>query len=65
MGAEPKHDIVIIIAPDGKITSEVKGVTGAACGPLTAWLQELGKVEVDRHTPDYYRPAQQHITTKS
>ncbi len=53
------HTIEITVQPDGKIVGEVKGVAGAHCAPLSAWLDELGEVEEDRHTPDYHRrPAQ-------
>jgi hypothetical protein len=50
------HEIIVEISPDGKITSEVKGVTGKSCTALSAWLDDLGKVEVDRHTADYHKP---------
>lgn len=53
------HTLVIEIKPDGKITGEVKGVNGKHCAPLSAWLDELGEVIEDRHTPDYYKPAEQ------
>jgi hypothetical protein len=50
------HEIIVEIGPDGKLTSTVKGVTGKSCTNLTAWLDQLGKVEVDKHTDDYYKP---------
>jgi hypothetical protein len=53
------HTIIIEIQPDGKITGTVVGVSGPACAPLSAWLDELGHVEDDRQTPDYrQQPAQ-------
>lgn len=61
---QPPHNIVIEIAPDGKITGEVGGVSGSKCAPLSAWLDELGEVIEDRHTADYYRPDPQNLTIK-
>jgi hypothetical protein len=49
------HQIIIEIAPDGKIKGEVVGVEGQSCQPLSAWLDELGKVETDSPTPDFYK----------
>ncbi len=57
MGAQ----IVVKIAPDGKVTSEVFGVKGAACTDLTKFLDKLGKVTDDQHTPDFYEQADQQI----
>jgi hypothetical protein len=50
-----KHEIVIDITPEGKVVGEVKGVAGKSCQPLSKWLDELGEVKVDRHTPDVYK----------
>ena len=55
------HSIEIVIGQDGKLTSEVKGVAGADCTALTKWLDELGEVEVDSKTPDYYRKPRQTV----
>lgn len=58
------HTITITIAPNGKVTGEVKGVSGPTCTTLTAWLEEIGEVTVDRHTADYRKPEQQGLTRK-
>lgn len=55
------HIIEIVIDKNGKITSEVKGVLGADCSALTKWLDELGVVEVDSKTPDYYKKDNQTV----
>ncbi len=55
------HEIEIVITPDGKLTSEVKGIAGADCSTLTKWLDELGEVEVDKHTSDYYKTPKQTV----
>lgn len=53
-----QHTIIIEIGEDGSITGEVKGVTGKSCSDISKWLDELGEVTEDRHTPDYYKPDQ-------
>ena len=56
------HEIVVTVTPQGKVQGEVKGVPGKSCAPLSAWLDELGKVESDSATSDFYKPDQQGIT---
>ena len=51
----PKHTITIEISADGQISGEVHGVKGTSCSDITKWLDELGEVKEDRHTPDYYQ----------
>ncbi len=58
------HEIVITILPDGKITGTVVGVEGPHCGPLSQWLDELGKVEEDSQTADYRKQGRQTINLK-
>ena len=60
-----QHTIVIDIKTDGKITGEVKGVSGPSCAPLSEWLDELGTVLEDRKTPDYSRPDNQNLTQRN
>jgi len=60
-----KHTIEIEIQPDGKLVSVVKGVSGSACTTLTKWLDSLGTVEVDEHTADYRKPANQVLINKA
>jgi len=56
------HTITLQITPDGKIIGEVKGVAGPHCAPLSAWLDELGLVEIDSPTPDYRKAPTVHTT---
>lgn len=62
--SDQPHQIKVTIRPDGKITSEVIGVEGPACTTLSAWLDELGKIEEDRHTPDYRKQPKQGVVIK-
>ncbi len=58
------HSIIIDITPEGQIKSTVKGVKGPACGKLTEWLDQLGKVETTTPTPEYYQAAQAQVLIK-
>ncbi len=58
------HEIVIVIGPDGKITSTVNGIAGPSCTELTKWLEELGAVEVDSPTADYRKLPKQSILNR-
>lgn len=49
-----KQEIEITILPGGKVEYTVKGVAGAACEDISAILEQLGKVELEEHTQDYY-----------
>jgi hypothetical protein len=51
--------------PDGKLVSEVKGITGPSCMELTKWLDTLGEVEVDEKTADYRKPGKQVLVRKT
>ena len=61
MNQQIPHTIIITIDENGKLSGEVKGISGPHCGPLSAWLDELGEVIDDRQTPDYRKPAQQSV----
>lgn len=54
--ANQPHTIEVEILPDGQVKGAVKGVTGKSCTALSAWLDEIGEVTVDRHTADYDKP---------
>lgn len=49
-----KQEIEISILPDGRVEYTVKGVAGAACENISAILEQLGKVEAEERTADYY-----------
>jgi hypothetical protein len=49
------HTIKIKIHADGRIESLTKGIEGSGCQGASSWLDELGEVEVDEPTEDFYR----------
>ena len=55
--------INIKILPNGKIQATVAGVEGPACSNISAFLDQLGKVEVDQNTDDYYKDMKQKVGT--
>ena len=55
------HVIEIKITPEGKVVGQVRNVSGPACAPLSAWLDELGVVESDSQTQDYHRQSAQTV----
>ena len=59
-----KHTIIIEISPEGEINSEVQGVAGPDCGKLSKWLDELGNVTRDEHSPDFYKRTEQKVQVK-
>ncbi len=48
------QEIEISILPDGKVEYTIKGVKGSACEEISALLEQLGKVEQDERTGEYY-----------
>jgi hypothetical protein len=62
MAAEP-HQIILTIKTDGTMTSQVSGVSGPSCADLTKWVKQLGVVENEQNTPDYYKSDDQGVTT--
>jgi hypothetical protein len=54
-----KHDMEIIITPDGQVKMEIKGMKGPACVPAIQKVAEkLGRVDTQNLKPEYYeKPA--------
>jgi hypothetical protein len=48
------QEIEIAILPDGRIEYTIKGVKGSACEDISALLEQLGKVEQNERTGEYY-----------
>jgi hypothetical protein len=49
-----RQEIEIAILPDGRIEYTIKGVKGSACENLSALLEQLGKVQSEERTGEYY-----------
>ena len=47
--------IDISIDREGKVTAHVQGVKGPSCDDVIKWLRELGQVESETRTPDYFQ----------
>jgi hypothetical protein len=48
------QEIEISILPDGRVEYTIKGVKGSACEEISALLEQLGKVEQEERTGEYY-----------
>lgn len=50
-----KHDLEIIITPDGQIKMEVKGMKGPAClSTLKSMADKLGVIKSEELRSEYY-----------
>ena len=58
--------IEISIRPDGRVTYTIKGVQGNSCESISALLEQLGKVEHEERTDDYYaQNAEGHVVVSN
>ncbi len=58
------HTIVITIDPNtGELKSTVKGIKGNACSVANKWVDEIGQVTHDEHTPEFYEEPKKSIIT--
>lgn len=49
-----RQDIEIEVLPDGRVEYTIKGVQGSSCESISALLEELGQVEHEERTGEYY-----------
>ncbi len=49
-----KEEIEIAVLPDGRVEYTIKGLKGSACESISALLEQLGEVEQEEHTGEYY-----------
>ena len=49
-----REEIEIAVLPDGRVEYTIKGVKGAACESLSALLEQLGRIEHEERTGEYY-----------
>lgn len=50
----PSQEIEIAILPDGQVEYTIKGVKGRACVSISELLEQLGQVEHEERTSEYY-----------
>lgn len=48
------QEIEISIHPGGRVEYTIKGVKGSACESISALLEQLGNVEHEERTGEYY-----------
>lgn len=48
------QEIEIAIRPDGQIEYTIQGVKGDACESISALLEQIGRVEHEERTGEYY-----------
>ncbi|MEZ4656033.1 MAG: DUF2997 domain-containing protein [Caldilineaceae bacterium] len=61
-----KQEIEITILPDGAIEYTIKGVKGAACENISALLEQLGQLQHEERTGEFYeRDEEAHIAVGS
>ncbi len=51
------QELEIKILPDGRVEYTIKGVKGSACESISALLEQLGQVEQESRTGEYYDQA--------
>jgi hypothetical protein len=49
-----REEIEIAVLPDGRVEYTIKGIKGAACESLSALLEQLGRIEREERTGEYY-----------
>ena len=48
------HTITLKFDEEGNVEATVTGIAGPGCAEASAWLNELGDIEQDVATADYY-----------
>lgn len=49
-----KQEIEIKVYPDGHVEYTIKGIKGKACESISALLEQLGRIEHEEFTGEYY-----------
>ncbi len=52
------QEIEITIERDGRVAYTIKGVKGSACENISALLEQMGPVEAEEQTGEYYEREQ-------
>lgn len=59
------QEIEITIERDGRVAYTIKGVKGGACEDISALLEQMGQVEAEERTGEYYEREQSGDATIS
>lgn len=49
-----KQEIEILVHPDGRVAYTIQGVKGSACESISALLEQLGRIEQEERTSEFY-----------
>lgn len=49
-----REEIEITIGPDGTVEYTIKGIKGSSCESISQLLEELGQVQHEEKTSEYY-----------
>jgi len=49
-----REEIEVEIFPDGRVEYRIRGVAGSGCESISALLEQLGKVEKQERTGEYF-----------
>lgn len=49
-----KQEIEVSVHPDGRVEYTIRGVKGSACADISALLEQLGRIEHQERTGEYY-----------
>ncbi|MEM7129718.1 MAG: DUF2997 domain-containing protein [Chloroflexota bacterium] len=49
-----REEIEILVHPDGSVEYTIKGIKGSGCESISQLLEQLGRVEVEEKTGEYY-----------
>ena len=55
------QEIEFLIRQDGTVEYTIKGVKGAVCEDISALFSDLGQIESERKTPEYYEQPNQAV----
>ncbi|MBV7338898.1 DUF2997 domain-containing protein [Chloroflexi bacterium TSY] len=57
------QEIEILVHPDGTIEYTIKGIKGSSCESVSALLEQLGELQSEERTSEYYEYGNDaHIT---
>jgi len=61
-----RQEIEFTILPDGRVEYTIKGMKGGTCESISALLEQLGKVEEEIRTGEYYeREGDAHVAVSA